>query len=318
MLTLAAVPSLGWSQGKEPKASLDADALKKWGKVEIVVLADLTRAVAGPVGLSEPPLRTYTLSFTVRETLRGSYPKDTPVVASYALRQSAEPKFPLGRCLVGLSSGKGRLTAVTFETATDSALRQARLACSIPLGWTVKGENLLSPWAALGKKGWNVAPAADTMLTCSATGRPPLLAGPGVELIVTKVAPKVELKYKNPDGDGEYKVTVKNWTEKEISVPALLTDGKNVLWNESLVVAGGDKAYALPDAKGVPESARPLTLKPGESVSTTINVLKLDRPDYPRGGSRIEFLFCLGERAVSQSFYYFSSHHDKIRESLRK
>lgn len=304
--------------GDKGSAEVDESALKKWGQGEIVGVADLTLAVAGPVGLSEPPLRTYKLSFTLRETLRGTYPKDTAVIASYSVRQREEPKFLAGRYLVAFSAGKGNLVLTGLEPLNEANLKQARFACSVPLGWVVREKKLVSPWASLGEKSWQAKSDGKVEVRCSVTGRPGFMAGPGVELIVEKAPPKVEFKFKNPDGDGEYKVTVKNWTEKTIEVPALLTDGKDVLWNESLVLICQGKSYALPDAKGAPDGVKAVSLKPGESVSTTIQALKLEGPAYPRGGSRIEFRFCLGERAVTQSFYYFSAHHDKIRDAIRK
>ena len=57
-------------------------------------------------------------------------------------------------------------------------------------------------------------------------------------------------------------------------------------------------------------------LRAGESISGTANALKLEGPEWPRGGYRIEFRFCLGEKASNQSFYYFSKHHDAIRAAL--
>ena len=44
----------------------------------------------------------------------------------------------------------------------------------------------------------------------------------------------------------------------------------------------------------------------------------LDGPEWPRGGYRIEFTFCLGEKANTQSFYYLSKHHDAVRDRAAK
>jgi hypothetical protein len=98
-----------------------------------------------------------------------------------------------------------------------------------------------------------------------------------------------------------------------VTEPALLSDGKNVLWNESLAIICQKKVYPIPGATGLKAKPQPLVLKPGEAVSTVVNVFKLQGPDWPRGGYRIEFLFCLGEKSVTHSFYYYSTHHDPIR-----
>ena len=52
------------------------------------------------------------------------------------------------------------------------------------------------------------------------------------------VPPVKEIKWTNPDGDGEYKITVTNTTDQPIEVPALLSDGDKILWKESLVIHG--------------------------------------------------------------------------------
>ena len=145
-----------------------------------------------------------------------------------------------------------------------------------------------------------------------------MLVGEGVEFTAEPVPPKVVLKYGNPDGDGEYRVTVKNVTNKPLTIPALLSDGKAPLWDESLVILCQGKRYLVPGAKGVEKKPQPTVLKPGESVSGVVNALKLQGPEWPRGGYRIEFQFCLGEKSVTKSFYYTSKHHDPLREKAHQ
>src|SRR5262249_10871722 len=99
-----------------------------------------------------------------------------------------------------------------------------------------------------------------------------------------------------------------------VTLPALLSDGTNLLWSESLVLLCQGKVYALPDAQGVQRAPKPVVLKPGEMAATVVNVLKLQGPEWPRGGYRIEFHVALGEKSVTQSFYYLSRHHDPLRE----
>src|SRR5262249_27464854 len=110
---------------------------------------------------------------------------------------------------------------------------------------------------------------------------------------------------------------LKNRTGGAVKVPALLSDGKKVLWEESLVILCQGKAYACPGARGV-STHRPsaTTLKAGEEISTTVHALKLNGPEWPQGGYRIEFQFCLGEHSVTKSFYYLSKHHDAVRKKV--
>src|SRR5207253_5731634 len=107
---------------------------------------------------------------------------------------------------------------------------------------------------------------------------------------------------------------VKNVTNRVVTVPALVSDGTNLLWNESLVIVCQDKVYPLPGAQGVRREPKAATLQPGEAVSTVVNVLKLQGPTWPKGGYRIEFQFALGEKSATQSLYYMSRHHDPLRE----
>jgi hypothetical protein len=186
----------------------------------------------------------------------------------------------------------------------------------VPLGWTVEKGRLRSPWAGLGRKAWPAEARAKGSLVCAETGRPALFVGEGVELTAEPVPPKVALKFGNPDGDGEYRITVKNVTDKPVTIPALLSDGKTILWDESLVLLCQKKVYTVPGARGLAKAPQPTVLKPGESVSGIVNALRLQGPEWPRGGYRIEFQFCLGEKSVTRSFYYTSKHHDPLREKL--
>jgi hypothetical protein len=121
----------------------------------------------------------------------------------------------------------------------------------------------------------------------------------------------------NPDGDGEYRLTVTNTTDKPLAVPALLTDGKEILWDNSVVIRCQDKTYTLPGYRKNVSKLEPVMLKPGEHVSGVVNILSLDGPQWPQGGYRIGFQFCLGEKSVSHEFYYMTKHHGKLREEMK-
>jgi hypothetical protein len=308
-----AVPAAGEPAG--PKVQLKPESLERWGRAEAVFTARLVKVVAGPVAQSEPPIYNHTLQFQVEKVLRGSLKKGDQFTASHATRQKEQPIFPEGKdCLVAVSSNRGRWLVQAVQEVKPEDLAQAELACAVPPGWSLEGGRLLSPWARLGKKAWPAEAKGKGPFVCAETGRPALLVGEGIELTAEPVPPKVKLQYGNPDGDGEYQITVKNVTDKPVTIPALLSDGKAPLWDDSLVLLCQGKVYTVPGAQGVAKPAQPTVLKPGEAVSGVVNVLKLRGPEWPKGGYRIEFQFCLGEKSVTKSFYYLSKHHDPLRE----
>ena len=124
-----------------------------------------------------------------------------------------------------------------------------------------------------------------------------------------------KIKWTNPDGDGLYKITVTNTSKELRDVPALLTDGEKVLWNESLVIVCQGKARPAPLCRPLKARPKPTILEPGRSVSGVVNAFLLKDIRWPRGGYRISFRFCLGELSSTQSFYYLSRHHDKVRKA---
>ncbi len=312
---LAALLATASTFAAEEDVKLDEAAMKRWGGSQYVVIARLESAQAGPVGLSSPPVYTHRLTLVVEQVLRGPAKKGDTLVASHVARQLALPVFPVGKsCLVAGSSNRGTIEVKAIEEANQKNSAAAKQACSVPMGWTSGKDGIVSPWASLGKDAWPTP--ATTGLRCAVTGRPALLTGGGVTLSVTHVPPPVEVKWGNPDGDGEYTITVANTTDNAVEVPALLTDGKNILWDQSLVILCQNKVYLVPGSKAVTGQVKPARLEPKQSVSTTVNALKLNGPEWPKGGYRIEFQFCLGELSSTQSFYYLSKHHDAIRAKL--
>jgi hypothetical protein len=287
-----------------------------WSQSEFVFSAKLDQVVAGPVGRSFPPMYTHTLHFTVEKVLRGGLKPGEKVVCSHAARQNNPPAFPEGKvCLVAARKTHGGMIALTVQEADDDAIAAATATCSLPLGWTMEGGKPVSPWAAQDAAVWPAGLGARAKVKCSKTGRPALMAGPSVTLAVEPVPPEKAIQWTNPDGDGLYKITATNTTNEPAKVPALLSDGKNVLWEDSLVILCQGKPYVSPGSKGVAGRVQPAEIPAGGSVSAVVNVLRLDGPEWPRGGYRIEFQFCLGEKSQTKSFYYMSRHHDPLREA---
>lgn len=289
-------------------------------QAQLVFTAELKKAKAGPVAKSYPPIYSHKLILLVKEVLRGELKAGQEITGHHSARQLKRPTFPVGElCIVAAQKSRGSLRVQLIRKAEPDVLKTARLATSLPMGWSIRDGKLLSPWAKLGAKAWpKIAAPAKGQTVCSVTGRPALLAGEGVKLKVEQVPPPIRIKWTNPDGDGKYRITVANTTGKPLAVPALLSDGTKILWNESLVVICQGKARPAPGAKGVSAAPKPAVLKAGEEVSTTVNAFLLKNIRWPRGGYRIEFQFCLGELSSTQSFYYMSRHHDKIRAAAVK
>lgn len=304
-------------EGPRPKPAPGDGAAARWNEAEIVFVGKLDGADAGPVAQSFPPIYTHRLHFTVEKVLRGDLKAGDKLTCHHSARQVQAPTFPVGEsCVVAARRPQGRLQADVVEPADPKKVAEVQAACALPLGWKMVEGKPVSPWAGLGDRAWPKAAGLKADLVCSVTGRPALLSGGRVRLDVESVPPAKEIKWTNPDGDGEYKITVTNTTDQPIEVPALLSDGRTVLWQNSLVILCQGRAYVCPGFKPDVASAAPARLKPGESVSTVVNALRLDGPEWPRGGYRIQFQFCLGELSQTMSFYYMSRHHDAIRQGL--
>lgn len=317
LLPVLSLLSFEQSYADDDTAALDAAAVERWGGSQHVFVAKLEAVVAGPVGKSFPPLYTHRLTLVAEQVLRGPLKKEQRIEASHVARQLAEPIFPQGKvCLVAATTTRSGLTINAIEEMTQKNLAAAKLACSIPAGWKVENGKIISPWASLGKAAW--PEPAEEGLRCQVTGRPVLKVGEVATFTVAPVPPLKDIQWTNPDGDGEYRITVTNPSDKAIEVPALLSDDKEVLWAESLVITCQGRSYMVPGSKGVSKPVKPTRLEPGQSISTVVNVLKLQGPEWPRGGYRIEFHFCLGEVSTSQSFYYMSRHHDVLRSKLNE
>jgi hypothetical protein len=295
-------------------SKLKPESIKKWSGAEVLLAGKVVKVIPGPVGLSQPPLHTFRLHIAPGKVLRGSGMFDKQLTANYSVRQQNAPTFPDPdkECVIALKFVREAWILQGVEESTAESIEQATLATSFPLGWTIKDGKLVSPWAAAGK------PGKAEGVACSVTGRPVLLAGASVRFSIEPVPPAKKLQFGNPDGDGEYRLVVKNTTDQEVEVPALLTDGKTIRWNESVVIRCDEKTYPIPGSTGSVAGLQAVVLKPGESVSGTTHVFALDGPPWPRGGSRLEFQFCLGEKSATHSFYYLSRHHDPIREAIQK
>ena len=297
-----------------------ADTNPAWNRAEIVFIGELTEAKAGPVAMSMPPIFLNRLSFKVEKVLRGTL-ADKTTSCAHSYRNDTNFPYETGRkYIVALTTAQQTTAVRNLRLADDAAIKEVELACALPPGWTIACGETLSPWAGMGKSAWSAELPADAekpKLTCEKTGRPALLAGPTVAWAVEPVPPAKSIQWTNPDGDGEYKLTLTNATDQAVTVPALLTQDGKTLWRECVVILCQEQAYACPGGKGVAGKVSSLVLKPKESVSTVVNALALKGPQWP-GGDRIEFTFCLGDKAKTMSFYYMARHHDALRDAAQK
>ena len=283
-------------------------------KAELMFVGRITSFRIEAQGMSEPPVNACVVTFGEVETLRGAKPENLSL--RYSFRGHGAPVKEGEKVLAAAARGLGDpklVTVLAMTEATEVNVALARKLAALPIGWTYQDDKPVSPWAALGKKAWPEAVKADAKFTCSKTGRPALFAGAGITLKVEQVVPADVQKYVNPFGDGQFKVTVTNTGKSETEVPALLAEGGEVRWADSLVVITPDEAARLLPGTGRLRAPKPVRLKPGEGVSGLIDVLPLDGVSWPRGGSRVYFAFALGELTAQNFFYYSSSHHDEVR-----
>ena len=316
------VPKAKAKAGASPTPAARKPAAKDYfttiQQAQFVFTADLKQAQAGPVARSLPPIYNHRLILVVREVLRGDLEPGVIFTLSHTARQQAKPVFPVGKfCLVTARQSRGTMVANLVLQADDKVITTARDALLLPIGWSKKDDKFVSPWLALRAKGWpkSAAPVKGAAI-CRVTGRPAFLAGAGVSMKVMTVPPVRQIKDTNPDGDGSYVITITNDTDKPVTVPALLSGDRGILWTESLVILCQDKARPIPGAEGLKTAPWSTVLKPKQAVSTVVNTFALRNIKWPRGGYRLEFQFCLGELSVIKSFYYMSRHHDAIRQAV--
>ena len=311
------------AEGVEPVVPSARDEAKSvdtspaWNRAEIVFVGELTKAETGAATMSIPPIFLNRLSFKVEKVLRGNL-TDKTLSCRHSYRDDTNFPYDTGKkYIVALTTPQQTAAVRNLRLADAEAVKEVELSCALPVGWTISCGETHSPWAGMGKSAWSVELPADMdrpKLVCNTTGRPGLLAGTAVEWTAEPVPPKKSIQWTNPDGDGEHKLTLTNPTDKPLPVPALLTQDGKILWRECVVIVSQERAYPCPGAKGVTGKVATLVLKPKESVSAVANVLAIKGIEWP-GGSRVEFTFCLGDKAKTTSFYYMSRHHDALRDA---
>lgn len=294
---------------------------------DAVFVADVERETPSETcALSDPPGWSTQVRFAPPgEVIRGTAPAaGTPL--GFSVFRDEPPRFPIGTWMVvALARGEpGEAPSVAAAVLADpDVVRLARHVSSVPCGW-LPGEP--SPWASTTFGGDWRSPTGDPQhpesgAFCQESGRPLLWAGPGVRLEVAQVPPRQRVRFVNDYGDGRFRVTVTNTAGRAVTVPALVSDGRQVRWADSLVIVQShDTAYGrrwgtprvLPGAGGT-AVRRPTVLEVGQGVSAEVDVLPL--VDGSRGGGRLYFRFCLGELSAGHFFDYSKAHHGRMRDA---
>jgi hypothetical protein len=285
------------------------ERFQQMGSAERIFVAKLTQAQAGPVGLSDPPLYSFRLEFAPGKGFRGTGPGKE--VFQYSIRTRNQPAFTLDKEYLVAANGS---KIVTVDLATDEDVALAKKLAALPAGWSLEKGKPVSPWASLGEKAWPKDGPKLAEEVCTKSGRPALMCGEGITLIVEQIPPANPMKFKNDYGDGLFRVIVTNTTGKKATIPALLMNERGeVLWADSLFLTVNGKPVFLTNAGKVTAGTKPVTLEAGAKLVGEINTLASTYADWPRGGSRVNFQFQLGEKGASNFFYYYSQWHDGLR-----
>jgi hypothetical protein len=307
------------SSAQEKPGVLDAKTFARINRAELVFTGKVTKVFPGAVAYTDPPGFSDDLEFGEVTVLRGTKP--AKMLFARSVTQNNPPEYPKETNWLVAADRFGDHWSISYIVPAEvKALTRARQAVSLPIGWALENDRPVSPWAILGDKAWPRGSDPGKGPVCSKTSRPALFAGEGIRLTAEQVLPEKRHEFKNPYGNGQFKLTVTNHSEKPVAVPALLTDGKAILWADSLVVLSltdGSGPHLLPTA-GKSHVAKAVSLEPGASVSTIIDVLFLKGVRWARGGSRMYFRICLGEKSVNNFFYYASDFHDPLRDAALK
>jgi len=257
-------------------------------------LGTVVSVQSGPTGMSMPPLLTWRFTVKVEEVFRGKLQAGQTVALHYSYRGEAEPKF---------ESGEQRVFAV-------QEMREARSIQELPLAKSVSLEALRGPdfpgWTRDATGKW-ISPWGD--------GRSPAALPAQLEWSVVPVPPEKVIEWTNPDGDGWYRLTLRNTGDAPMSLAALPSSPEGeILWDHAVLMSIQGEIYRLPSEHLPPETMVPTVLAAGAEISGIVQPTGIHGPKWPRGGSRVKLGFILGDQIRTQSFYYMSRHHDAFRQ----
>lgn len=278
----------------------DADAFSQMMRSQMLLVGKIKSAQVTSLKESFPPIYDMRLTLDAPTSLRGRLPAKPAV--EYSETTVNEPKFPPDKdYIIAASQLGGKWKVEWIKPATAALLEDAKLAGSLPIGWAVEDGKIVSPWASLGAKAWPAGATlrAESLYACSKTVRPALLARAAVAMTVQMVsADDADAKAGRP-ASSHLVLTITNKAKGDVQVPALLTDGKTILWADSLVVLdSGGRAHILPGAGQAKDGVKSVTLISGQSLQTVYTVKSLKEIKQPKGASGAFVTFCLGDASV--------------------
>lgn len=273
---------------------------------EVIIKATVSKVQPTMQTMSLPPQIICQVFVTGVALLRGAAaPKDV-------FQMRFVGKVDLVKGSTYLFGGKMSDGAVFFEAHSpysEEAERQVRQAI---FGWKQGRSPFTTPV--------NTKEQGDVQ--CSATGRPTLTSTEGLAISSAQVIPPNAHEYRNPYGDGVFKLTIKNTGKTARKVPLFVGVSSGKVYGELSTVAAsgndeeGDVNYYTWDEK-VDEEVKFLELEAGKSVDFEVNCLKL-RQQFPNGGMRVYYTFGVGNLVCANFFYYYSSVHDNMVAACRK
>lgn len=273
---------------------LGADNIARWSNAETVIAGTVSEIFPGIAAMSYPPILHVKINLKGLEVLTGSV--DAPEKIPFIWRGDTLP-FAVGDQVILTGASEGFTDASKIDS-TDLSVARKLLTQTAP-GWTITADGKLkSPWA-------NPANRAVSPIT-----------SPALVLTAKQIIPPNAKPFENPYGDGEFKLILTNTGTETVTIEPLRQLNNQILWDESVVAVSGNIPFVF-DVP-MPSGTTPVSLKPGESVSGSINTLLLRDLNWPNGGSRVHFLFAIGQAKSQGFFYYYSKTHDPLRQSIQK
>lgn len=301
-------------------APVDSTILGSWGRSPIVFRGRVEQVLEISDDLMPEPTYSATLLLRVEEVFRGSPSRRQTQRVAYTSRTVPQLEghcLVVGASTVEVPNRRGDRTLATNVTAgcaqlADNVLRKL---VALPLGWSEREGQLVSPWAAPDDAARAAAPAVREPRAeyfCSRTGRPAWLTGPGLELHLGAVDGEDPQK---PAGNGKFRIDLVNTSREAVAVPALPERNGRALWNESLLVEIGSRLFTLAAGATLSQGGlRSVRLQPGARLSTTVDLSQMlaEAASPTRGAGNVPVSVFLGDLADSTFVYLRGGGHERL------
>jgi hypothetical protein len=145
--------------------------------------------------------------------------------------------------------------------ATPEHVREAETVARIPIGWTVRDKDIVSPWSAIRERYAN-ADTGTSKLVCAKSGRPAYLTDPRLKMNVELVR-----NFRSDAKAAIFNINIKNPTKEPITVDSLRSRDGKVLWDESVLFVNHDHVWLPAEFRGFTDNTRATVIKPGQTLS---------------------------------------------------